>query len=218
MAGQGAFGWYGKVPGAGDFLRRGLSPGFLQGWDRFAQGLLTTARAELGARWRGCYLAAPIWRFALAPGLCGPAACAGVMMPSVDRVGRQFPLCLAAEGGGSLHAAWCAAAPAWEALETAALAMLDPEAGPGRLEAALAALPAPGSVAAPARALGSARVAEGEQALAALALGDAGSLWCAAFAGRSRALLCSGLPEGPAEAAALFDADAPGWPAPEPCA
>ena len=39
---------------------------------------------------------APIWRFALAPGVAGPLPMLGVMMPSVDRVGRQFPLTLAA--------------------------------------------------------------------------------------------------------------------------
>lgn len=39
-------------------------------------------------------MSAPIWRFSAAAGLAGPDAVLGVMMPSVDRVGRQFPLTL----------------------------------------------------------------------------------------------------------------------------
>jgi type VI secretion system protein ImpM len=38
---------------------------------------------------------APVWRFALAPGLCGAAGVVGVMLPSVDRAGRYFPLTFA---------------------------------------------------------------------------------------------------------------------------
>src|SRR5262249_23889417 len=38
----------------------------------------------------------PIWRFALSPGLCGAGAATGVLMPSVDRVGRYFPLTIVA--------------------------------------------------------------------------------------------------------------------------
>ncbi len=38
------------------------------------------------------YLTCPIWRFALAPGACGDQGRLGVLMPSVDKVGRYFPL------------------------------------------------------------------------------------------------------------------------------
>ncbi len=41
-------------------------------------------------------MSAPIWRFTLDAGVAGPQAALGVLMPSVDRVGRQFPLTLAA--------------------------------------------------------------------------------------------------------------------------
>jgi type VI secretion system protein ImpM len=41
-------------------------------------------------------MTAPIWRFVLSSGLCGDNVVSGVLMPSVDRVGRQFPLALVA--------------------------------------------------------------------------------------------------------------------------
>ena len=43
------------------------------------------------------YLTSPVWRFAIAEGVCGSGAYAGVMVPSVDRVGRYFPLTLAVQ-------------------------------------------------------------------------------------------------------------------------
>ena len=48
------------------------------------------------------YLNTPIWRFVLGPGLCGPVPTLGVLMPSVDRVGRYFPLVIAAQLPGCL--------------------------------------------------------------------------------------------------------------------
>jgi type VI secretion system protein ImpM len=50
----------------------------------------------MGEAWLEAYLTSPIWRFALSAGLCGDAAAAGVLMPSVDRVGRYFPLTIVA--------------------------------------------------------------------------------------------------------------------------
>ena len=72
------------------------------------------SRQALAERWAATYLNSPIWRFALARGVCGENAWVGLMMPSVDRVGRHFPLTLAACIDGqeslldcaSLHDAW----------------------------------------------------------------------------------------------------------------
>ena len=41
------------------------------------------------------YLTAPVWRFAWSPGIAGAHWWMGVMMPSVDNVGRYFPLIVA---------------------------------------------------------------------------------------------------------------------------
>src|SRR6185295_14860305 len=58
---------------------------------------LSESRASLGERWLDVYLTSPAWRFVGAPGACGPAPVIGLMVPSVDRVGRYFPLTLVAE-------------------------------------------------------------------------------------------------------------------------
>jgi type VI secretion system protein ImpM len=38
-----------------------------------------------------------VWRFALAAGVCGDGAYGGILVPSVDRVGRYFPLTVIAK-------------------------------------------------------------------------------------------------------------------------
>ena len=107
-------GFFGKVTSHGDFVGRRLAPSFQQGWDAWLQAGMQQARQSLGERWASVYLSSPIWRFALARGVCGENAWVGLMMPSVDRVGRHFPLTLAACIDGreslldcaSLHDEW----------------------------------------------------------------------------------------------------------------
>ncbi|MFP4405045.1 type VI secretion system-associated protein TagF [Rhodosalinus sp.] len=93
---MGSVGAWGKMPALGDFIRIAPPAGFVDRWDRWLQEGLSAARDRLGPRWQQCYLTAPIWRFSLAEGLAGPRAVWGVLMPSVDRVGRMFPLTLVA--------------------------------------------------------------------------------------------------------------------------
>jgi type VI secretion system protein ImpM len=88
-------GWFGKIPNLGDFASRRLPEGFIRRWDRWLQGGLAQSRGELGEAWIDTYLVAPILRFWVAPGTLGPNAWTGLLMPSVDRVGRHFPLTLA---------------------------------------------------------------------------------------------------------------------------
>lgn len=85
-------GAFGKIPALGDFLRLALPTGFLQVWDEWLQSSLLAVRETLGPRWNDCYLSAPIWRFSLPAGLAGEQPVSGVLMASVDRVGRQYPL------------------------------------------------------------------------------------------------------------------------------
>lgn len=49
------------------------------------------SREALGDQWLEHYLVAPVWRFALAPGLLSGEGWLGLWLPSVDRVGRYFP-------------------------------------------------------------------------------------------------------------------------------
>jgi len=96
---KGAFvevGLYGKLPSHGDFLRRRTSDTFVDVWDSWLQECMAASRAALNDRWLDLYLTSPAWRFACDAGVCGPEPVVGVMVPSVDRVGRYFPLTLVA--------------------------------------------------------------------------------------------------------------------------
>lgn len=89
-------GLFGKLASHGDFVQRRLPPDFVAAWDTWLQQGIHAGRLRHGAHWPERYLQAPLWRFVLAPGVCGQAAMAGVLLPSQDRVGRHFPLTLAA--------------------------------------------------------------------------------------------------------------------------
>ncbi len=118
--------FFGKVRSHGDFVARRLPASFTRAWDDWLQAAMQASREQLGSAWLSTYLNSPIWRFALAPGVCGPHVWTGVLMPSVDRVGRQFPLTIAAGvGGGAPLLDWMAQAHAWyDSLETLALSSL----------------------------------------------------------------------------------------------
>jgi len=90
-------GFYGKLPSHGDFLRRRVSDAFVDAWDAWLRECLAASRTALGPRWLDVYLTSPAWRFVCAAGACGPAPVIGVAAPSVDQVGRYFPLTLVAE-------------------------------------------------------------------------------------------------------------------------
>jgi type VI secretion system protein ImpM len=85
------------LPSHGDFLRRRTSDAFVDRWDSWLQGCMAASRSALGERWLDVYLTSPAWRFVCASGTCGAAPVLGLMVPSVDRVGRYFPLTLVVE-------------------------------------------------------------------------------------------------------------------------
>jgi type VI secretion system protein ImpM len=87
-------GIYGKLPSHGDFLQRRVPPEFLAPWDEWLQAGIAASRTALADQWTNTYLTSPVWRFALSGSACGRVPVAGLMAPSVDRVGRFFPLAL----------------------------------------------------------------------------------------------------------------------------
>lgn len=95
MQAPGSVGFFGKLPGMGDFVQRRLPAAFVSAWDSGFEAAVDAAKTELGDAWRATWMAAPAWRFALMPGVCGAPAWVGVTGPSVDRVGRGFPMVLA---------------------------------------------------------------------------------------------------------------------------
>ncbi len=88
-------GFFGKLPKHGDFLTRRLPRVFTDPWDQWLQNAIADSKEQLADDWLNIYLTSPLWRFALSSGLCGERVWTGVLMPSVDRVGRYFPLTLA---------------------------------------------------------------------------------------------------------------------------
>ena len=91
-----SIGFYGKLPCKGDFLQRRVPREFVEVWDAWVQSSLNESKRRLEDRWLEVYLTSPVWRFVLAAGLCGKDSYAGVLVPSVDRVGRYFPLTIVA--------------------------------------------------------------------------------------------------------------------------
>jgi type VI secretion system protein ImpM len=105
-------GWYGKLPAFGDFASRRLPVAFVDAWDHWLSCGLAQLREDAPDTWLTAYLDSPVWRFVLMPGVVPGSSSelgwAGVLMPSVDRVGRYFPMTLACP----LVAPACAASPA----------------------------------------------------------------------------------------------------------
>jgi type VI secretion system protein ImpM len=215
-------GAFGKLPARADFLSRGLPASFADPWHAWLVRGLAAARQELAAQFEPAYMAAPVWRFAVPAEVCGPATAAGVVLPSVDAVGRLFPLTLAVVSptlGPLLSLA--AARPWFEALEEAGREAVarDPE-----IEAWLARLAgmAPPSALMPVQPPcthlpltdGAALEPAIMPALARLGAERAVLFWCdgSPFVGAC-ALVSQGLPEG-AWFARLLSDPAPALPPP----
>lgn len=138
-------GLYGKLPVRGDFVTRRLPPGFVQCWDDWLQDAIAESQRRLDDEWLDCYLVAPLWRFAMLPGAIDARGFAGVLVPSVDRVGRYFPLTLAAELPAlPAPAAVFTDLRGWfDALEDLALKALAPDLDFDAFDATLAGLAPP---------------------------------------------------------------------------
>lgn len=140
-----ALGFYGKLASRGDFVQRGLPRSFVEPWDAWLAGGIAASQQALGEAWLEVYLTSPLWRFALNPGHCGPEPVVGVMMPSVDRVGRYFPLTVAAtvSAYSDLAQAICDCDPWFERVENLMLATLETGARFEDFDAAVGTLALP---------------------------------------------------------------------------
>jgi type VI secretion system protein ImpM len=86
-----AFGLFGKLPQKRDFVALNVPRAVLEPFETWLQSAVAASRHELGDNWREHYLVAPIWRFWIGSDILG-VDCAGSLVPSVDKVGRFFPL------------------------------------------------------------------------------------------------------------------------------
>ncbi len=84
-------GLYGKLPAKRDFVAISATREFLVVWEAWLQGGVSASTLRLGNQWRPAFLNAPIWRFWLGADLCGETII-GAFMPSLDGIGRYFPL------------------------------------------------------------------------------------------------------------------------------
>ena len=213
-----SFGAFGKIPVLGDFFRTGLGNEFVSGWDEWLQLRLTEAREELGESWETCYMSAPIWRFSVAAGLVGEEAMIGVLMPSVDRVGRKFPLTLTTDqpGSGNSLVGHFARGSVFEQLESLALDALDDAMTLDDLKTGLASIRRQETPVEVMRQGGVVRV-RGEGALdpalaAAMAapVPSGASIWTSHVDSEARLVICDGLPSS-TQMIEMFDEDAAVW-------
>lgn len=91
MLAAASVGVYGKLPMYGDFVQRNLPANFVAGWDEWTQHFIAGSKEQLGEDWLDIYLTSPIWRFVISAGIIDKHAWAGILMPSVDSVGRYYP-------------------------------------------------------------------------------------------------------------------------------
>ncbi|MES2770663.1 MAG: type VI secretion system-associated protein TagF [Pseudomonadota bacterium] len=139
-------GFFGKLVQQGDFVSRRLTPNWIALWDRWLRACLHHSQQQLASAWPAAYKASPIWRFALAAGVCDAHAWVGIVMPSSDRVGRPFPLTIAlataAEASILKHlqhpATW------FEQIERLAVSSFEHTCSLAQFDAALLALERPG--------------------------------------------------------------------------
>ncbi|MEX3899866.1 type VI secretion system-associated protein TagF [Paraburkholderia sp. BR10954] len=138
----GGIGFFGKLPGAGDFVQRRLPPAFVQSWDRHFQRAIETGRREFGAHWHAAWRQGAAWRFVLPAAVCGNLTWCGLVGPAHDRLGRAFPMVLAAPCGGDIATLLCN--HAWfDALERVYRGAQDEALSVETFDARVAALPGP---------------------------------------------------------------------------
>ncbi|TNJ42373.1 type VI secretion system-associated protein TagF [Phaeobacter sp. B1627] len=217
------FGAFGKMPTVGDFFRLSPPAGFVAIWDHWVQTIMAAGQATYGPHFDHHYMSAPIWRFTLPSGVAGGQKVTGVIMPSVDRVGRRFPLtlmsALATPGPAALD--HLSDALMFERLEDIALDCLEDSMDQNRLAQTLARVKVPDMRAvAPLRESEECIVLTGVGEVSRLPLAVAGGLlerqgrdlgvWSAIVDGNPRMMACKGLPTG-AQAMGLFDLGASIW-------
>ena len=137
-------GIFGKLPAKRDFVAFNAPRRFLEVWEPWLQAGVATSKQVLGPTWSDAYNRAPIWRFWLGADFSGEATI-GAFMPSVDGVGRSFPLAVfAGEEDKSLAPPELDANDEWcQAAEAILLDALDPSATLEAIADRVASMPAP---------------------------------------------------------------------------
>jgi type VI secretion system protein ImpM len=133
---EGCPGWFGKIPSLGDFATRRLPRTFVDPWDEWLSAELSEARFVLADTWPAIYAQAPIACFSLGLGTVDDHTWHGILVPSFDRVGRQFPLTIAV--GRPPHLSATMGRRWWAALVVSGRRALEPACGADGVDEALA--------------------------------------------------------------------------------
>jgi type VI secretion system protein ImpM len=138
-------GLFGKLGSKRDFIALSTPQSFLEVWEPWVQACMSASRHQLTASWQNAFLTAPVWRFWLGADICGTTTL-GAIMPSVDGIGRYYPLTLLAVADAS-----CSIPPPdlnpqdpwFSTAEDFLLSTLDQSNSFERISAALDAIPMP---------------------------------------------------------------------------
>jgi type VI secretion system protein ImpM len=122
-------GYFGKVPSVGDFVSRNLTASLREGFDGWLQQGLDASKQQLKDSWLNAFLTSPVWRLVLDRQFEPDAVTVGIMIPSVDKVGRYFPFCIFIQMERiELDAAFMAECDAaLDTLENLVLSVLEPD-------------------------------------------------------------------------------------------
>jgi len=124
------FALFGKLPQRRDFISHGMPKALLNAWEEWLEQAVAHSRKALGEGFDDRYMVMPAWRFWFGRAVFGVSAC-GVLIPSVDGVGRKFPLTLfaLAPEGHSLDALFDPMETVFSAMEARLLDALSADTG-----------------------------------------------------------------------------------------
>lgn len=91
-------GFYGKIPARGDFVVSGVPPAVVDVLDGWMRACLAARRAAPEQSREPSWREVPAWYFFAT---VAEIQLGGIWLPSIDRVGRTFPLVLVTDAGSA---------------------------------------------------------------------------------------------------------------------
>jgi type VI secretion system protein ImpM len=140
---------FGKTPRMGDFLRVGSGGPAGEALEQWVEQGLALSEAKRGSAWPGIYTSGATYAFIFRPPRASNSkeALVGVIKPSVDSVGRRFPLVVYAQALARTSVPWPHVLPMvfGDFLDAAATLLLEADAvtGIADMQAALRSVPFP---------------------------------------------------------------------------
>lgn len=140
---QESCGLFGKIPQQSDFVTHHLPESFIEHWHHWLQSCISISQEQLHDEWLEKYMVSPVWHFALMPNIAHEKSVVGIMIPSVDQVGRYFPSIVAHTGDHDIWSAYLNGGTWYQAAEKIALMSLADDATYSQLIGELESLAPP---------------------------------------------------------------------------